>query len=757
MSAGSLKEDQVPGAREAPAEPGREGQAQAPSRVRQLYEISKLLTSFQRYEETIDAIVDLVSQALPLRSAIFIVEVVGRSRAMVWQGGDGDEEALRTAKAHALGAYSYLVRSGVDLEGPEAAPRALRGHPRKAIDDQTEGPSRFVLLPIVEDHHPIFGILQFETHATPQEDDVVFVNAVVNQLAVALDRQATIDERQASTEARKVAAEFREAQTEAERSWLKTVLDRMPAGVIIGEAPTGKLLLANRQAELIWGRPLALGAGIPEFREYLGFHPEDGRPYAPEEWPLARSIAAGEIVTEEEIEFFRRDGTRATLRVSSAPIEAPDRRIVSGVAIFYDVTQRKQADNAQRFLVEASALLASSLDYRHTLSAVVRLAVPALGDVCILDEVGEDGEVRRLEVAIAFPKQPDLAERVRLLAAGPDSQTPQSKVLESGQPLLLTDLADPVPQGTAESLEMLRAAGLRSMMVVPLLSRGEKLGTLTLARATPAGTYSSSDLAFAEEIARRAALAIDNARLYQHAQRATRARDDLIASVSHDLRSPLATIVGTADLLAQSEAPEEKRQRWVEALRRSADWMKRLIEDLVDIARIEAGRFTIEEERCAVGALLGEAMALMQPLAQEKTLRLQSEVAGGDFDIRCDRTRILRILSNLIGNSIKFTPAGGSIAVRAEPADGKALFSVTDTGSGIEPEELPHIFERFWQARKTARLGAGLGLAIAQGIVEAHRGKIWAESDPGKGSTFFFTLPLADPEEGSSPGAPSPP
>ena len=206
-------------------------------------------------------------------------------------------------------------------------------------------------------------------------------------------------------------------------------------------------------------------------------------------------------------------------------------------------------------------------------------------------------------------------------------------------------------------------------------------------------------------------------------------------------------MVTTAELLARSEAPDEKRRRWVESLRKSADAMKHLIEDLLDIARIEAGRLTIEEQRCAVGGLLAEALDLMQPLAQQKRLRLERQLPGGEVYLRCDRPRILRVLSNLIGNSIKFTSEGGAITVRAELADREVRFSVTDTGSGIAADEVPHIFERFWQARKTARLGAGLGLAIAKGIVEAHGGQIWAQSEAGKGSTFFFTLPLGDPED----------
>jgi signal transduction histidine kinase len=151
--------------------------------------------------------------------------------------------------------------------------------------------------------------------------------------------------------------------------------------------------------------------------------------------------------------------------------------------------------------------------------------------------------------------------------------------------------------------------------------------------------------------------------------------------------------------------------------------------------------------------LLEEVVELHQPLAQQKMLRLEGQVIGRDRGMRCDRPRILQVLSNLIGNSIKFTPQGGAITVRAELGGSEARFSVTDSGSGIAPDELSHIFERFWQARRAARTGAGLGLAIAKGIVEAHRGKIWAESVPGKGSTFFFTLPLDDPQQ-LAPGVP---
>src|SRR5581483_10417715 len=304
-------------------------------RVRRLYEISKLLTSFENVEATVSAIVGIVAQTLPLRSAIFIRETGSRSRTTIWRAEDESAPALRAARNHARSSYAYLVRSDADLETDDTPARALPAT-RKELAE-AEAASSFILLPLVVGRRPIFGALQLEAAVRPQELDLVFVNAAVNQLAVALDRLASIEGKQenaeverAAAEVKRAVAELRAAETGAERSWLKTVLDRLPSGVIIAEGPSGKLLVANRQAEQIWGRPLRLGAGIAEYGEYRAWHPEDGRPFKPEEWPLSRSIAKGEIVIDEEIEYVRSDGRRGTMLVSSTPIESAAGTIVSG-------------------------------------------------------------------------------------------------------------------------------------------------------------------------------------------------------------------------------------------------------------------------------------------------------------------------------------------------------------------------------------------------------------------------------------------
>lgn len=254
--------------------------------------------------------------------------------------------------------------------------------------------------------------------------------------------------------------------------------------------------------------------------------------------------------------------------------------------------------------------------------------------------------------------------------------------------------------------------------------------------------YDETDLALAEELARRAALAIENARLFTEAQRATRARDEMLGVVAHDLRNPLNTITMGAELLLEvipSERAMERRH--AEIVRRAADRMNRLIQDLLDVRRMDEGRLTVDPHPEPVASVVGDAVEMLRPLAAASALTLEGELAADLPRVLVDPARVQQVFSNLLGNAIKFTPGGGHITLRAERASGEVRFAVTDTGPGIPTDQVPHIFGRFWQGNRGDRRGIGLGLAIAKGIVEAHGGRIWVESRLGEGSTFFFTVP----------------
>jgi signal transduction histidine kinase len=391
----------------------------------------------------------------------------------------------------------------------------------------------------------------------------------------------------------------------------------------------------------------------------------------------------------------------------------------------------KWEQDDQRFLSNLAEILASALDERTMLSAVARLLVPRLGDVCLADVVEDDGSVQRVD---------DTLEDWHL------APTP---ALRSGETVLIpqvTQAALTAIASDANGQTAICAAGIRSLVLLPLIGRGRLLGVLTLGMTRPDRRFSKSDLPVLEDVAQRTALGADNARLYQQAQQASRARDDTLAAISHDLRNGLNTVLTAVGLLLRSLPPDSegrRDRRHVEAIRRSAERMNRMIGDLLDVASIESGRLFVEPRKEAVRPIIIEAIEACRDQAHEKSLRVEERVTAEQIEAVCDRERVLQVLGNLIGNAIKFTPDGGVVQVSAEPFDDEVLFTVRDTGVGVPLKQLPHVFDRFWQATPKARLGSVLGLTIAKGVVEALGGRIWVESRRAEGTSFYFTLPLA--------------
>jgi signal transduction histidine kinase len=281
-------------------------------------------------------------------------------------------------------------------------------------------------------------------------------------------------------------------------------------------------------------------------------------------------------------------------------------------------------------------------------------------------------------------------------------------------------------------------------IVTPLVARGHLLGVLSLYRES--GSYDSLDVFLAEELARRAALAIDNARLYDQVHAGIRARDDMIGIVSHDLRNPVNAIkMLTGVMLGRDHGDIVVAEMvdYASVIRQAAEQMDSLIRDLLDVTRVEAGRLAVNSRRENTEELLSDALRTLAPVAAEKLLTLRLTAPDDLPDVVADRERIAQALSNLIGNAVKFSPPNGEIVVRVAVLETEIVISVTDTGRGMTPDQLAHAFDRFWQSSRTDRQGAGLGLTITKGIVEAHGGRIWVDSTPGSGSTFYFTLPIA--------------
>lgn len=400
---------------------------------------------------------------------------------------------------------------------------------------------------------------------------------------------------------------------------------------------------------------------------------------------------------------------------------------------------REHAEQEERrvaFLAAAGEELAASLDYEQTLATLARLVVPNLAEVCTIDIVESEGALRRVAVAHRNPEdEVELAATVGVTRR----EVPEALVtiMQSREVHLVGPSSGLLQWVTGEERD-----GTRNIILLPLVSRGQSIG-IVCAVSPESRKFASGDLPLFAELGRRASLAADNARLYLESQQAVRAREEVLAIVSHDLRNPLSAITLGASLLKMSDSIEGEDREHVETLDLSARRMSRLIADLLDVTRLEGGKqLPIEPAPVRVSELLREAYELFkaQAAASEITLSVQET----DAVVQADRHRVLQVLSNLIGNSMKFTPPNGIITVRAEQRDEReVLFTISDTGPGIAREHLGDIFSPYWQAKRAERLGAGLGLPIAKGIVESHSGRIWVESEPGDGTRFYFTLPLA--------------
>ena len=399
------------------------------------------------------------------------------------------------------------------------------------------------------------------------------------------------------------------------------------------------------------------------------------------------------------------------------------------------------AQSAAELIAQVSAVLFSSLDYETTQTAVVRAGVPRLADICVLDELVE-GRVRRTGVFVGDPlRNPDAAARLRAFEPESDALL-RYEEHSSASAVTVFDSLEAIADRLGDG-ELLMEIGVQSMIIVPLRARGHGLGALTFAFTAPGRRYGERELSLARELGLRASIALDNARLYASAQRATQARQHIIAIVSHDLKNPLGTILMSTGLLLNLEAtisPETMRKR-VEVIRRSAQRMNRLLSDLLDITSIEMGHLSVKKALNDVPRIVTEAVDTHSPQAAHKGMALVSDLPPEGFELECDRDRVLQVLGNLIGNAIKFTPQGGTVTVSAQPRQGEVRFSVSDTGPGIAPEEAPHVFERYWQSKKTASLGSGLGLSISKGLVELHGGRIWVEPTRSPGACIVFTIP----------------
>jgi PAS domain S-box-containing protein len=439
------------------------------------------------------------------------------------------------------------------------------------------------------------------------------------------------------------------------------------------------------------------------------------------------------------------------------PAEASiSKQVVEGrvmlTAILRDVSLQRRMDEEHRFLARAGEVLSSSLDHERTLASVAQLAVQSLADCCIVNLI-EGEHVRRLEVAHRLAEQRELAEALRNFRLDMRQPFLARDVLMRRAPMLLPHVTPEVLESMAqgeEHLGLLRRLAPRSLLAVPLMSGERLLGAVVFISTHSGRTYSSADLEFSQGLARLASLAVENARLYRAAQQATKARDEVLGIVAHDLRSPLNSIslwlqVVERQIQKQGTELQARSSEAMGAMSAACRRMSRLIQDLLDVTRLEAGQLPLNTSPQTPTSLVREAVESARAQAQAARLQVHLELPESLPPVLADRDRLLQVFSNLLGNALKFTPPGGEVWVGARLEGEQIRFHVRDTGPGIPPESLAHLFNRFWQGSQKDSRGVGLGLSIVKGIIEAHGGQLRVESEPGRGSTFSFTVPRVKP------------
>ncbi|WP_375769764.1 ATP-binding protein [Archangium gephyra] len=409
--------------------------------------------------------------------------------------------------------------------------------------------------------------------------------------------------------------------------------------------------------------------------------------------------------------------------------------------------ERARAERDRDLLARAGEVLAGSLDLQETLEHVARLPVPELADWCAV-YYSEDG--RHLKVAALAHEDPEKVEQGfemdRRYPLAPDAPTGPARVFRTGEPQLLTDVPPARLEALARSPEHLRgmlSLGLRSVMHVPLVGRMGSLGVVTLGTIGSRPRFHPRDMPVAQELVRRAALTLENARLYRESQEAIRLRDEFLAVAAHELRTPLTTLGLQLGTLVQ-RARRESSADLVERLEKGVRQVRRLgtlVEMLLDVSRLSTGELPLALEGVDLGELVGEVLERFEAESRAMGCALRLEVAPGLVG-QWDRMRVEQVVSGLVSNALKFG-ARQPVEVRVTSEDGTARVVVEDRGIGIPEEQLERIFERFGRAVSSRSYGGlGLGLYLARRAAEAHGGRVWAEQRAGGGARFTLELPL---------------
>ena len=604
---------------------------------------------------------------------------------------------------------------------------------------QLLGPAHSYLAAPLIWHGHAFGLLVL---AAP-EPDAFDSNAValVQQVAVGLSGLIELARLHEAERSARLIAET------AQRRF-RDLVQGLDAIVWEGDPHTLQFTFVSQRAEALLGYPVARWLAEPDFW-INSIHPDD-RTHIGQQLRMTVQEARDHtfeyraLAADDRVIWLRCDVTV----ICDAAGHAQQLR-----GLMVDVSERKRVETAQQFLAEASGLLATSLDYETTLRSVARLAVPYLADWCAVHVLEEDGSIRRLAVAHVDPAKEELVrDRPARYPLDSHARYIVPSVLRTGRSELVPEVSDELLVAAARDeahLKTLRGLGFTSYISVPLIAHGRPLGTITLVTSESGRRYTQDDLTLAEDLARRAALAVDNAWLYREAQEAIRARDQFLSIASHELKTPITSLLGFTQLLQRRTEREgtlgERTQRAVRVIGEQAQRLNQLVALMLNLSRIETGQLSIERAPLDLHALTQRVVDEMQPLLERHTVT----ITGPDTPliVEADELRLEQVLQNLIQNAIKYSPAGGPIMIHVVRQADHACLAISDQGIGIPEEARAHLFQRFYRASNVDPRqisGMGIGLYVVKEIVRRHGGTVEVRSEEGRGSTFTVRLPLND-------------